>query len=82
MASIPYAPLAPLGNAGTSLCNIDDAYSAATPLPFDFSFYGSCFDAFQLSTNTYLTFVTTNPNCQPATSPWPFTAAIPALGTA
>ncbi|MFY7740249.1 MAG: hypothetical protein ACOVQC_07005, partial [Flavobacterium sp.] len=78
VASIPYAPLVPLGNAGTSLCNVDDAYSAVTPIPFDFSFYGSCFDAFQLSTNTYLTFTTNNANCTGG-SPWNFTQAIPAL---
>ncbi|WP_425556451.1 beta strand repeat-containing protein, partial [Flavobacterium chungnamense] len=78
VASIPYAPLVPLGNAGTSLCNVDDAYSAVTPIPFDFSFYGSCFDSFQLSTNTYLTFTTNNANCTGG-SPWAFTQAIPAL---
>lgn len=79
VASIPYAPLTPLGNTGTSLCNIDDAYSAPVVMPFKFSFYGNCYNIFQISTNTYLTFNATNPNCVGSTSPWAFTAQIPAL---
>ncbi|MEO0037240.1 MAG: hypothetical protein RIQ59_451, partial [Bacteroidota bacterium] len=79
VASIPYAPLVPLGNAGTSLCIIDDAYSAPVVIPFKFSFYGNCYNTFQLSTNTFLTFNATNSNCVGATCPWAFTNTIPAL---
>ncbi|MFM7019124.1 MAG: hypothetical protein ACKOWY_10040, partial [Flavobacterium sp.] len=79
VASIPYAPLVPLGNAGTSLCIIDDAYSAPVVFPFKFSFYGNCYNTFQLSTNTFLTFNATNSNCVGATCPWAFTNTIPTL---
>ncbi|MFM2229239.1 MAG: hypothetical protein RL607_497, partial [Bacteroidota bacterium] len=79
VASIPYAPEQALGNFPTALCTIDDAYTSVVNIPFQFSFFGQCYNQFQLSTNTYLTFVPNNAACTGGTSPWAFTQTIPAL---
>ncbi|WP_264509512.1 T9SS type B sorting domain-containing protein [Flavobacterium sp. N1719] len=82
VASIPYAPEQALGNFPTALCAIDDAYTSVVNIPFQFSFYGQCYNQFQLSTNTYLTFIANNAACTGGTSPWAFTQSIPALANA
>uniref|UniRef100_UPI0033414E2E Ig-like domain-containing protein n=1 Tax=Flavobacterium sp. TaxID=239 RepID=UPI0033414E2E len=61
VASIPYAPLVPLGNAiSQNVCTQDDRFSDPLNLPFKFSFFGTCYNQFQIGTNTLLTF-TPNP---------------------
>ncbi|TRV25673.1 MAG: hypothetical protein EWV88_07515, partial [Microcystis wesenbergii Mw_MB_S_20031200_S109D] len=79
VASIPYAPEQALGNFPTALCTVDDAYTQVVNIPFQFSFYGQCYNQFQLSTNTYLTFLANNTVCTAGSSPWAFTQSIPAL---
>uniref|UniRef100_UPI00262EC77C beta strand repeat-containing protein n=1 Tax=Flavobacterium sp. TaxID=239 RepID=UPI00262EC77C len=79
VSSIPFAPENPLGVFPTALCVQDDSYSGVVTMPFQFSFFGQCYNQFQLSTNTYLTFTPNNPNCGGG-SPWPFSQPIPNLG--
>ena len=64
VSSIPYVPaVAPNSSIGTPLCIIDDAFSDPQTLPFKFSFFGACYDKFQLGTNTFLTFNATHGVC-------------------
>jgi len=54
VSSIPYVPAVPSGSAfGTPLCTVDDAFSDVQTLPFSFSFYGKCYNQFQVGTNTF-----------------------------
>ncbi|WP_297512419.1 hypothetical protein, partial [Flavobacterium sp.] len=79
VSSIPYAPLNPLGNLATALCTQDDRFSDPVNLPFSFSFYGQCYNQFQVGTNTLLTFQVNPTNlCNTgAGSGFAFTQAIP-----
>ncbi|MFZ4107118.1 hypothetical protein, partial [Flavobacterium sp.] len=64
VSSIPYVPAVPSGSSiGTPLCTIDDAFSDPQTLPFKFSFFGACYDKFQVGTNTFLTFNATRGPC-------------------
>ncbi|MCZ8168058.1 MAG: hypothetical protein O9278_02880, partial [Flavobacterium sp.] len=79
VSSIPFAPENPLGVLATALCTSDDRFSDPVNIPFNFSFYGQCYNQFQVGTNTFLTFLV-DPTRLCATglgSGWAFTQAIP-----
>ncbi|MGV1013228.1 MAG: hypothetical protein ACOYBS_12355, partial [Flavobacterium sp.] len=64
VSSIPYVPAVPAGNATSgSLCTVDDTFSDPQVLPFKFSFFGVCYNQFQVGTNTFLTFNAIYGNC-------------------
>lgn len=53
---------------------LDDHYSSAINLPFNFDFYGNIYSQITVSTNGYIDFT---PNLAGTTSPWSFNTAIP-----
>ncbi|SHF50864.1 hypothetical protein SAMN05444377_1111, partial [Flavobacterium fontis] len=79
VSSIPFAPENPLGVLATALCTSDDRFSDPVNIPFNFSFYGQCYNQFQVGTNTFLTFLVdpTRLCATGAGSGWAFTQAIP-----
>lgn len=54
--------------------SVDDTYSAAIPLTFDFNFFGNTYNQVLVSTNGYIKFDTALAN---QASPWSFTGTIP-----
>ena len=57
VSSIPYVPPYPFSGSGTQLfIGIDDIYSSALALPFNFCFYGNSYNQAIVGTNGVLTF--------------------------
>ena len=77
VSSIPYSPLS--YTLGT-LYNIpiDDRWSGIINLPFNFSFFNTCYSQYVLGTNGIISFNTTYANNY---CPWPFTSLIPTKST-
>jgi gliding motility-associated-like protein len=74
VGSIPYNPPYPF-NLGTQLfIGIDDVYSGAINLPFDFCFFGNSFNQIAVCSNGSISF---NPGSANQYCPWAFTAAVP-----
>lgn len=72
--SIPYAPPYPF-NQGTSLfIGIDDIYSPAIALPFEFCFFGVNYNQIVVGSNGVISFDIADAN---AYCPWSFTASAP-----
>jgi gliding motility-associated-like protein len=75
VGSIPYTPFQ--YNAGTAiLVNIDDIWSSALPLPFDFCFYGNSYNQVVVGSNGIITFDVNQAGngCQ-----WPIADPIPSV---
>ncbi|NHM06789.1 T9SS type A sorting domain-containing protein [Flavobacterium sp. CYK-4] len=74
--SIPYSPIFPFVGGVTINTSADDVWSPEINLPFNFSFYGNCYNSLLVGSNGLVTFDLTNNN--PAgTCPWQFTQTIP-----
>jgi len=73
---IPYCPSFPFTGGTVINATGDDTWSPIVNLPFDFNFYGNCYDQVLVGTNGVITFDLVNEvplgNCN-----WPFTATIP-----
>lgn len=64
---------------GTVNATGDDSYSSVITLPFDFSFYGICYNKVLIGTNGVVTFDTVN-NAPGPGAPWLYNATIPNPG--
>lgn len=74
VSSIPYNPPYPF-NLGTQLfIGIDDVYSGAISLPFDFCFFGTSYNQIAVCSNGSISF---NPAVANQYCPWAFTASVP-----
>ncbi|HEY0730935.1 MAG TPA: SprB repeat-containing protein, partial [Chitinophagaceae bacterium] len=65
VSSIPYAPYAYTTPTGTELTSlyIDDRYSPAISLPFNFCFYGANYNQVVVGSNGLITFDVSNASC-------------------
>jgi gliding motility-associated-like protein len=76
VSPIPYCPSFPF-TGGTVINAVgDDTWSPVVTLPFDFNFYGACFDQVLVGTNGVITFDLVN-QVPLGYCNWPFTATIP-----
>jgi hypothetical protein len=57
VASIPYAPF-PFGVGTTAIPNVDDVWSAAIPIGFNFCYFGNTFTQLLIGSNGEITFNT------------------------
>lgn len=74
VSSIPYAPPASFTSGTQLFVNIDDVYSDAINLPFNFCFYGNMYSQIVVGTNGVVTFDASLAN---AYCPWSFNASVP-----
>lgn len=75
VSQIPYNPMSI--DSGIEVLNyVDDQYSMAMPIGFDFYFFGQPYNQLLFSTNSYVTFDLTGAG---GYSQWPITAPIPAV---
>ena len=73
---IPYCPSFPFTGGTVINATGDDTWSPIVNLPFDFNFYGVCYDQVLVGTNGLITFDLVN-EVPLGYCNWPFTATIP-----
>ncbi|MEI6765569.1 MAG: gliding motility-associated C-terminal domain-containing protein [Bacteroidota bacterium] len=72
--SIPYTPPYPYNTGTPILVNIDDVWSNAIPLPFNFCYYGTNYNQIVVGSNGCITFDMSNAG---GYCPWSYTATCP-----
>ena len=74
IASVPFSPTFPFVGGITLNANADDVWSPVVNLPFEFNFYGNCYNALSVGSNGVITFDSVN---QASGCPWSFNQTIP-----
>lgn len=72
--SIPYAPPFPTNTGTPFSINVDDVYTNAITLPFDFCFYGNTYNQCVIGSNGVISFDMANAG---GFCPWQFTETVP-----
>lgn len=74
VSSIPYAPPYAFNTGTAIMVNIDDTWSSAITLPFNFCFFGNNYNQIVVGSNGVITFNTSNAG---GYCPWSFSATCP-----
>lgn len=74
--SIPFSPTFPFIGGITINASADDVWSPQVDIPFQFSFYGNCYNSLLVGSNGVITFDLIN-NTQATGCAWNFTQTIP-----
>ena len=82
VSSIPYCPSFPFTGGTAINANCDDVWAPTVSLPFQFNFYGTCYNQVLVGSNGVLTFDLVGPpygagGCGLLYCNWPYSATIP-----